>query len=81
MPKYQVTATMYNATMYNDLHIDVEASNPTQAIEKAEAMDEGDWIEDGDYSIEDTGDLKIDAVFEYNKDGDLNDVSNDVEEW
>ena len=73
MPKYQVTATMYT-----DLHIDVEASNPTEAIEKAEALEGGDWIEDHSWGA---GDFKIDAVFVYQKDGDLNDVSNDVEEW
>ena len=73
MPKYQVTATMYT-----DLIMDVEASNPTEAKEKAEAMEGGDWIEDDSWG---TGDFKIDAVFVYDKDGDLNDVSNDVEEW
>ena len=73
MPKYQVTATMYT-----DLIMDVEASNPTEAREKAEMTEGGDWIEDDSWG---TGDFKIDAVFEYDKDGDLNDVSNDVEEW
>ena len=79
MPKYRVTATMYT-----DLHIDIEASNPTEARDKAEEMEgvsflEGEaWIEDDDGW---SGDFKIDAVFEIDKDGDLNDVSNDVEEW
>ena len=73
MPRYQVTATMYT-----DLHIDIEASNPTEAMEKAEALEDGEWL---GYDGWETGDFKIDAVFEIDKDGDLSDVSNDVEEW
>ena len=72
MPKYRVTATIYT-----DVHMDVEAENPTEAKDKAEWMEGEDWIEDDGWS----GDFKIDAVFEIDKDGDLNDVSNDVEEW
>jgi hypothetical protein len=72
MPRYLVTATMYT-----DLHMDIEASNPTEASEKAEALDGGDWIENHGWEA---GDFKIDAVFVYQKDGDLRDVSKDVEE-
>ena len=72
MPKYRVTATMYT-----DLHIDIEASNPTEARDKAEEMDGGQWVEDDGWS----GDFKIDSVFVYDDDGDYHEVSNDVEEW
>ena len=72
MPKCRVTATMYT-----DLHIDIEASNPTEARDKAEEMDGGQWVEDDGWS----GDFKIGDVFEIDKDGYLNEVSNEIEEW
>jgi|TARA_A100001391_G_C5036560_1_gene269745 hypothetical protein len=73
MPKYRVTATMYT-----DLHIDIEASNPTEARDKAEEIDGGEWIADVGWG---TGDFKIGDVFEIDKDGYLNEVSNEIEEW
>tara|TARA_R100001082_G_C4336440_1_gene148017 strand:- start:509 stop:781 length:273 start_codon:yes stop_codon:yes gene_type:complete len=72
MPKYRVTATVYT-----DVHIDVEADNPTEARDKAEGIDGGEWVEDDGWS----GDFRIDAVFVYDGDGDYHEVSNDVEEW
>ena len=72
MPKYRITATVYT-----DVHIDVEADNPTEARDKAEGIDGGEWVEDDGWS----GDFRIDAVFVYDGDGDYHEVSNDVEEW
>mgnify|MGYP003129255023 CR=1 FL=1 len=72
MPKYRVTATIYT-----DVHMDLEADNPTEAKEKAEGMEGEGWIEDDGWS----GDFRIDAVFVYDDDGDYHEVSNDVEEW
>ena len=73
MPKYRVTATIYS-----DVHIDLEADNPTDAKIKAEGIDGGEWVEDDGAWV---GEMRIDAVFVYDKDGDIHEVSNDVEEW
>ena len=74
MPKYRVTATVYT-----DIYIDVEADNPTEAKDKAEGIDGGEWVEDDPDRW--SGDFRIDAVFVYDDDGDYHEVSNDVEEW
>ena len=74
MPKYRVTATIYT-----DVHMDVEADNPTEAKDKAEGIYGGEWVEDDPDRW--SGDFRIDAVFVYDDDGDYHEVSNDVEEW